>query len=638
MAVSTLTSLAYLKVQMGQGRDYFDYLRPFVLQAVSDNSAEPITGLATKDAIHESFGLQIPERTVELVLRRIAREQLIRREGGVYFPSNTLEDPQLRGKISSANHDISAVLNGLIEFSKNTKRVLSGYDDATACVLAFLSEFSVTCLRSFLQGTTIPAIEGGKYSRIVLVSDYVRTLQATDSAAFGSFISVVQGHMLANALLCPDSTRVTKDYRRVKFFLDTPLLVHLLGLEGKAKQSAASDLVRLLLRLHGKVAVFLHLRDELEVVIRSAAGYLERPEGESGIVLSARRNGLTESDLLLEASTLDARLRDFGVEIVETPAFIEAFQIDESAFEEVLLKGIRQYRNPKALRADIESVRSIYVLRAAKPARSLERSRAILVTSNAAFARAAWKYGRNIESSSDVSSVITDFSLANVAWLKTPMDAPDLPATQALAFAYAALEPTRELLTEWVAEVDRLKEKRQITDDEYQMLRSDPNVYRELMHLTLGRKEALVGDTVATVLNRVTDEIRRESSEKLAAERRRRRGLERSLDLSRSRERLMRTRIDVRCSRKAKRLVAAASWLCGLTFLGGLLGATVGLRDVVPDWIIWATEGVIVFLTAANIIWGTTLSRTKELMEERLYRRFKRSELGGTGLEREEDA
>ena len=44
MPTNTLTSLAILKVNIDQGNDSLDYLRPFIFQILTDHNLDPITG------------------------------------------------------------------------------------------------------------------------------------------------------------------------------------------------------------------------------------------------------------------------------------------------------------------------------------------------------------------------------------------------------------------------------------------------------------------------------------------------------------------------------------------------------------------------------------------------------------------
>lgn len=146
----------------------------------------------------------------------------------------------------------------------------------------------------------------------------------------------------------------------------------------------------MLLNLGATVATFSHSRDELERVITGAAQHVESRDGRGAIVMEARRCGTTKSDLLVIAGQIDDSLKDARFEVIRTPRYIADFQIDETAFERALDDEV-SYFNTRAREYDINSVRSIYVLRSRTSPTSLERSKAVLVTSNAGFARAAFQ-------------------------------------------------------------------------------------------------------------------------------------------------------------------------------------------------------------------------------------------------------
>ena len=144
----------------------------------------------------------------------------------------------------------------------------------------------------------------------------------------------------------------------------------------------------------------------------------------------------------------------------------------------------------------LRGVRSIYVLREGTSPKIVERSKAVLVTSNAGFSQAAFQYGQRHEASREVSSVITDFSLANMAWLKAPLGAPAVPMTELLAFSYAALQPSMELFEKYLSEIEKLEKQGKITARDHQLLRSSQLAQAELMNLTLGEEDALTEQTV----------------------------------------------------------------------------------------------------------------------------------------------
>ncbi len=213
----TLTSLAMLKVNIDQGRDYLDYLRPFILQVLVDHRPDPVTDQVVRDHLRTQFGLEIPARAVQIVLKRLSRGHPLKREEGVYHITGALSDPGITRKKSEADRHIQAVVSGLLEFTKDGSHSVATAGEAVTAICGFLTEFNIPCLRAYLRGTTIPTVEGKHQAHIVLVSDYVLHLQRSDPERFKSFMILVQGHMLANALLCPDLQSAPRTYKGVRF-------------------------------------------------------------------------------------------------------------------------------------------------------------------------------------------------------------------------------------------------------------------------------------------------------------------------------------------------------------------------------------------------------------------------------------
>ena len=636
VSTSTLTSLALLKVNIDHDSDYLDYLRPFVIHVLAHKNPEKITDQAVTSYIREQFGLEIPQRTIQVVLKRLARQYHIRRVDGVYHLEANLPDSGLTKKTQTAERHTKAVVYDLIEFSKSYPAPLGDPRHAMNAICAFLAKFDIICLRAYLRGTAIPNLVGSHDMEIVLVSKFLLHIQHRYPERFESFMIVVQGHMLANALLCPDLRHATKTYKGVAFYLDTPLLVRSLGLEGTAKQDSTMELIRLLRSLGGEVATLFHSRNELEAVIQGAASKIDARDGRGAIVAEARRQGTTKSDLLLLAGKVDDELKQRYIKIRRTPPYIPNFQIDENAFGQVLDDEV-SYFNERARDYDVNSVRSIYVLRRGKPSSSVEKSRAILVTSNSAFARAAWNYGREHESSKDVSSVITDFSLANVAWLKAPMGAPSLPEAETMAFSYAALQPSSELLNKFMLEVDKLERQGRMSARDHQILRSDIRVQDELMELTLGDEEALTEERISETLERISAEIRFEDLRKLETEKeahsRTRADRDRIHDQS---ERIMQS-LYWKCHRRAGVLADTMRALVfALLILGIVGGLGIQANNAIVGWTITSGSAVLALCTLGNLMFGTTVEYWHERFRAWCLRWLlkREAELSGVNLAR----
>lgn len=632
MTSSTLTSLAMLKVHVDQGHDYLDYLRPFILQVLVDHQINPVTDAVVKDWIRSDFGMEIPARAIQVVLKRLSRNHPIEKKDGVYQVTGTLADPRIGAEKASAERHINAVLTGLRVFSKTTAKPITIDDEADVAVRAFLSQFDIQCLRAYLRGTAIPDIEGHHNAQIVLVSKYVLDLQKSDPERFDSFLIVVQGHMLANALLCPDLQSLPKTYDGVTFYLDTPLLVRLLGLEGEAKKDSISDLIELLISLGGRVGAFEHSRNELESVIKGAASHIESFRGRGAIVAEARQRGTTKSDMLMLAGQIDEKLSESKVNVIPTPRYVANFQIDETAFSKTL-DGELQYSNPYAKDYDINSVRSIYVLRAHSSPQNVEKCKAVVVTCNTAFARAAFRYGDKHQESREVSTVITDFSLANMAWLKAPMGAPSIPMREVLAFSYAALQPSQAIWDKYLSEVEKLERQKTITARDLQLLRSSQLAQEELMSLTLGEEESLSEQTITAVLDRVTGEIKREENDKLSAEKRAHNQTQEKLVAERNEKLLIQQRIYWRSDRTAGRV--AWSFSIGVVVVLAVgVAASLGFKfeNQLLQWAIPSILSILFIFTLGGLIWGSTIKGFHQSLHDRCRRWLIQRESAALGI------
>jgi len=624
--LAALTSLAMLKVnEDAERRDYIEYLRPFVLTVLSEQDAEQVSDSAVADALRERFGLCIPDRAVHLVLRRLVRKGTLKKEHGAFYVRSKVEAPDLTSRKTEAKHHIEGIAQALVTFSKKTPAPLADPATALEALIAFLSEFSIDCLRSYVFHSALPSARKRQGRSIVLVSKFVREISENDSKLWDSFVVLAKGHMLANSLTCPDLESLQKTFQKTTFYLDTPFVIRLLGLEGKERQRAAEQTAELVKNLGGRLTIFEHTVMETYRVIIGAARYIDSPDGRGAIVFEMRKQGKSFTDMVLIAERLEIVLDRKGIKEKPTPKYKTSLQIDEIGFENVLEEEISYY-NEKAREFDVNSVRSIYVLREGTCPRRLEDARAVLVTSNAAFAKAAFIFGRDFESTREVSSVITDFGLANIAWLKSPLRAADLPKDEILSLSYAALNPSERLWNKYLREIDKLKSSSEITPMDHAFLRYGPAVRQELMDLTLGEEDALTKQTVTQILEKAVAEHASEMRERLSAEK---------LAHDQTMEDLRREIAErVKLEKKLSSVVTTIS-----NIVAGVLFA---LSACVVSLAIYATFFRVNFivptllvvglavLTAGNLIWGITLrkaySRTRGSIRSFLSRLIKEGE------------
>ncbi|MBM1142145.1 hypothetical protein GN155_000055 [Alcanivorax sp. ZXX171] len=598
----TLISLAILKSDLDdERRDYLSYIESLLLPLLKSWPDEPVTDTQAARQFEAEYGLRIPDRTLQLVLRRLARQGYLNRSHGAFHISKALPETNLGQKRAVASAHIDQVFKELTNYAKSEFGVIWTDDEAEETFLDFLDRFGVDYLRAYIFRTTLPEVSESAPHKQFILSSFVRSIYADKNPLFESVIVLIKGQMYGNALTCPDLEGLQKNFKRLTFYFDTPLLLNLLNLQGEHEFDSTTELVSMLIRLGGRVVFFDHTATELESVLQATANNLENPDATGRVVREVRRLGLKRGDITLKLSRYDSELRQFGVQSQRTPEYDVDLQIEESSLEAEINRHVK-YKHPRALEFDINSIRSIFVLRRGTVPHRLEDARAVLVTNNDALSRAAFTFGQTHNSTREVSPVITDFSLANVAWLKSPMDAPNLPVKETLAACYAAMEPNAELWGKYLTELQRLEEAGEITADDHAVLRASGLSEKALMDLTLGDETLLRGDTVTEILGRVKKELSAEESAKRKEERR-------AHDATRSRLRSeleRKKRLESKIDRISYQTASGIGWIVFvLVVLAVFLGMTFG-SGVVPAYILdsilaTAATNTLIFLA---ILWG----------------------------------
>ncbi|MBI1893333.1 MAG: hypothetical protein HYS14_04405, partial [Candidatus Rokubacteria bacterium] len=338
-------------------------------------------------------------------------------------------------------------------------------------------------------------------------------------------------------------------------------------------------------------------------------------------------SGRSASDVELMVARLPEKLRSLGITVDGRPPRITEFQVDEPGFEAAIEAGIG-YRNPKARVHDVDCVAAIAQIRRGRHSFEVESCGALFVTTNYELARITREFFQAEAPEGAVALCITDYSLGNLLWLKSPTRAPDLPQKLLLADAYAAMQPPDTLWKAYLAEIARLQERGAVTPDEYFTLRHSLTAKRTLMDLTAGDAAGFTEGTVAEVLRVAKESLRADLYQELEQERLKRQAAEAAAHTLEQHDVERRDRIIARARHLAK---VASRVMCALLLAlltaGALLTFPWSLPQLKQAWYWYLTTAVLVafFLyTVANIAWGSSVRSIGTWLEERLARQVER--------------
>jgi len=219
-----------------------------------------------------------------------------------------------------------------------------------------------------------------------------------------------------------------------------------------------------------------------------------------------------------------------------------------------------------------------------------------------------------------------DDIFATLVWLKKPLKVPDLPRYMIVADCYATLNPPDELWERYLEEIDRLQHEKEISEDDYTVLRHSIEIKRLLMDVTRGDPDAFVVGTIDEVLKRYQAELRADLEEAVRLEKDRRTAAEIEKDKACQALLLGRSRQQERLCGIARRM---AAWFTRGLEVAALATLCTGVYFTIPDtlprlphgWQSLVPSSLILLVGVVGLLnfWrGATLKGWLEVIEDRL--------------------
>jgi len=623
MTNSALVSMAILKVNWDRlGRDYLENFVPIVAEAIrlSKLVDEPVSLQAVQEALRAKFGLDLPQHTIETLLRRVKRRGMLYVKDRAYYPNqerlNALDFRKTQQSVLALHGQL---VDGFTRFCHERHGVTLSAAQAEAAIQEYLEENQFQLARSMASTrATIPAPASHVNGQRFLVGSFIRHLQNEASHLLDHFETVVKGSMLANAIFLPDPSQAARRFRNTEIYFDTPFLILALGYAGDPRQRPCLELLDLLYETGAELRCFRHTLDELRGVLDACAHRIETGRLRDAYGPSFEyflEHDCSASDIRMFIVSLERHMRRLRIRVVDAPVYSEhEFVIGEQHLGEILEQGIT-YSNPRALHHDVYSVSAIMRLRRERRPYYVEDSQAVFVTTNARLARLAQEYFYRGEEHQVIGPCLTDYTLTTLLWLKRPTAAPDLPRRRIIADSYAATQPSTGLWLCYLREIDKLAESGEMTQEDYYLLRYDLQARNLLMGLTLGQKHTFAQGTVKEILNMTQSRLRADLEEELKAERQGRLEAEQEAREARRTHQLEIVQAKVNAELFAQQVARIViRCLEGAAFV--LLGIGMCLtfpwrvpqpRALVAKVLVWFVLAAVFALSLLNLMYGTAV-------------------------------
>lgn len=629
-----LAAMAVIKVNYDRGgQDALQMLVPFVADCARKYT-QPLSDESIQRDLKTSFGLPVPRTVVKTLLRRLSRSGALVREHGVFMPVRSeLDKPEydLSASLADVNRRQELLLRRGVSFASRVFGVeISATELSAGLFVLAQREVAPLAIWAVQGGSFAMPRELGEELEQIAAQFILYVIEQGDTDERTALEQIAKGTLLSGVLWSSDLEAPDRRIRGLSLFLDTTLLLRLLGLCGPARQDFSKELVGLASQVGISLYCFEHNRGEILGVLNAAATVLSgrrRYFGEA--VEFIVTSGWSVSDVEEVIASLDDRLGEFGVVVQRKPAREARYNMDEVGLRALLNEHVR-YSNQLALDADVDSLASIFILRRGRHSDRLESSSAAFVTTNnnvALASRQLYKIGE--DGLRGVPLALIETQVASYLWARNPGSTQDLSLSLLAMGALSIAESEPRVWLRYVEKLEELRAREALSVRDYTLLRQSLLARSILLTVTDGDPDAFSEDAAEFVLQHALAEHARELQTDIQERDAAIASGASSLAAAESRERAQISAFAHVARGTARRwVIATGTVIALLVFAGAVISfpwpIDPPLSTVLPPAVSIALGVVAVVIVTASVVVGFTLRGIGASVFERLAKVFER--------------
>ncbi|MDT7827650.1 hypothetical protein RQM65_03090 [Pricia sp. S334] len=530
----TILSLAIIKTHWDKNKaDYIDNFIPLTANLLKENQYSEVDFNQFQKDFQERYGLHIPINALVTIFNRAKTKGLVYREHGkIYVKKENLPDHDL----AIASKDIERKFNRLTDtiqkYAKDQLETDLHNTEIEEGLLSFLKEHDLDILFAAKDKSVLPDVKPKNKIKYVISKFSIHAYESNPQI-FQFLLDVSIGHALSGAILYSEFNSFSGKLKDLNIYLDTPIILNLLGFNGEFKQQSVQELINILVEEKANVFILDTTRGEVDSILSDCHRWLEKGiydlEKASRVLRYCHRNGISASDLEQTMVGLDRLLSDNQITSTRVPSYDEKeFVIDEEKLSDTIFKTygsiIDNFDSVLAeqkgtIQRDVKVLSGIYRFRKGHNPKSIKDSKALFITSNTALAFASKRFESLQNGSSfTIPSCLTDVFLGTVIWLQSPQRVETINSKKFMAECYSAIQPSDKLIKKYLAEIEKLKSNNKISNDDYYLLRSHRVSINLLETKTMGDPDAIDASSTEEILDGIIQSIKEKEAKKLSDE------------------------------------------------------------------------------------------------------------------------
>lgn len=528
-----IASLAVLKVNWDHlKKDYIENFIPFIATLIKKYNYDVIDINTVCSDFTKEFGLIIPYHPMLTVLNRTQKRGLIERDYGKFKPNKEKAAKfEFTGIAEEQLRKQEKITKEFISFVKQNYSVELTREEAEAAFISFLKDHDLDILFAAQDSTVLPPIKSSNEKKF-LIYKFIKNAHESEPEIFRFIVDIAVGYILASAVLYNKFDKFAGKLKKINFYFDTRCILRLIGAEGKEKKEAYIEFFKTLSEEKGNLFLFQHTYEEMMGILEEALRWVENPRYDSSLASPVLRyfveNNYKSSDVERFIINVDRVLEENKIIKVDAPDpnKYKYYQIDEDNLHAVIVEAYKE-QNPSfeelekrlAIQRDVKSIASIYRLRKGRKPKTIKEADSIFVTTNSGLSYANRRFeSSEIGEDHNIPACLTDIFIGTLVWLQSPAKVLSLNEKKIIADCYAALQPNDTLIKKFLSEVEKLRNEKKISDDEYYLLRTHRVAMELLEEKTMGDLNNFTDKTSEEILEEIRKGIKKEGEEKYLKE------------------------------------------------------------------------------------------------------------------------
>lgn len=501
---SPLENLSLLEsLQGAKLADELDIYIPYIASVFDEMSSDVVDKNELQQRLNEKFNIVTPMGAIMSLLVRAKKQGLVFKDNKQFFivndKVNTLLS-EVENKKKEIEQSINSIVDEYLKYCKSEFNSEPNRESAENSIYNFIRTNISIFSGDLSQGELS---ESGKdSSNEYKVASFIKHINQNIKSLIPDITRIVKGTLLANYLTIVDKSSAKNKFDNITVYLDTPLIIGILGWDGDIRKKTLSEFIELLVSLKINIKIFEPTFRELNAIFNdwrvtlSNRRYQDFHEMTRQLMKS---RGVTPAQISTEITLLEHTLEKNNIYIDKSFKLNPKHCCDEVKLDKFLKRV--GFKKSIARAHDVQCISSVFNSRKGIEIKTLNDVFSIFITTNTSLEVITRRFFKKENSEDSLPLVASENWMSTLLWLKEPDRFSNFPFDILLTDAYSTLNSDDAFWRNFLKRLEKLKKEGGITEDEFNLVRYNNSLFGMVKHQSTVTEEDLDDDDIYHIVD-----------------------------------------------------------------------------------------------------------------------------------------